>query len=220
MGSKLHDMATRGETAAKDAGAHVRDSTEAAQRQRFGGFNFGAAFFGWLVANSVSVLLIGLLSAVGSAVALNKINTAGQAAANAGTVGITGAIGLLIAMAIAYYAGGYVAGRMSRFDGARQGLGAWLIDIIAIVLLGIAGAVLGSQYNLLQKVNLPSLPVDGSSFTTGGLITMLALLIVTALAAIVGGKAGVRYHHKVDAVAHEQEENLSHDMSGQRLAHH
>lgn len=178
---------------------------ETLQRQKYGGFNFGAAFFGWLVANSVAVLLIALLAALGSAVALTQTDSTSQLAQSAGTIGLTGAIGLLIALSVAYYAGGYVAGRMSRFDGGRQGLGTWLMGLVATIGLGLLGAILGSNYNLLQQFNVPSLPVDGSSFSTAGLVTLLASLLLTALAAIAGGKAGQRYHCKVDAAAHDAE---------------
>lgn len=172
---------------------------ESFQRYKFGGFNFGAAFFGWLVANSVSVLLIALLTALGSAVTLTATENATESLANnAASVGIAGGILLLLALAVAYYAGGYVAGRMSRFDGGRQGLGVWVMGIIIALVLGLAGALLGANFNLLQQLNLPTLPVNAGRLTTGGLITLLAILAVSFLAAVCGGKVGERYHHKVD----------------------
>ena len=45
-----------------------------------------------------------------------------------------------MALAVAYFAGGYVAGRMSRFDGARQGLGTWLLGLVVTVVLAVVGA--------------------------------------------------------------------------------
>ena len=107
---------------------------------------------------------------------------------------------LLLVLAIAYYAGGYVAGRMSRFDGPRQGLGVWLVGLIVTVVLAVAGAVLGSKYNVLSQLKLPRIPVDEGSLTTGGLIALLAIVVVTALAAIAGGKQGTHYHRKIDRI--------------------
>ena len=78
---------------------------------------------------------------------------------NAETLGLGGAIALLVVLMIAYYCGGYVAGRMSRFDGTRQGVGAWLFGIAVTVLLALAAVILGSEYNVLEQLNLPSLPV-------------------------------------------------------------
>lgn len=177
------------------------DSGIAAQRKKYGGFNFGAAFFGWLVAVGMGALLVSLLSAIGSAVAITVPELSPENLQNeAATVGVVSGALLLLALAVAYYAGGYVAGRMSRFDGGRQGFGVWLIAIVVMFLLAIAGAVLGSQYNLLEQINLPRIPIDEGDLTTGGLVTILAGLIITLLAAILGGKAGKRYHTKVDRV--------------------
>src|SRR5688500_8359747 len=100
-------------------------AVRARQREEFGGINWGAAFFGWLVAVGLGALLVGLLAAAGTAVGLTELSDA-EAAGNATEIGLGGAIALLAALALAYFAGGYVAGRMSRFDGARQGLGMWL----------------------------------------------------------------------------------------------
>jgi hypothetical protein len=179
---------------------HARGDADELRHARYGGFHFGPAFFGWLVATSAGVLLLSLLSALGLGIALTKINNASQAVSNADTVGLISGIVLVAALALAYYAGGYVAGRMARFDGARQGLGVWIVGLVIAIVLGMLGAILGARYNLLQQISLPSLPVNGASFTRGGLLAALATLIATALAAIAGGKAGERYHSKVDAV--------------------
>src|SRR6478672_3623418 len=68
----------------------ARDAV-AVQRARFGGVKWGAAFFGWLSANGLAVLLIALLSAAGVAIGLtNGVDTADEAAAQADTLGIAG----------------------------------------------------------------------------------------------------------------------------------
>jgi hypothetical protein len=170
-----------------------------AQRARYGGINWGAAFFGWLSANGLAVLLVALLSAAGVALGLARgLDTADEAAAQADTLGLTGGIAVLLVLFLAYLAGGYVAGRMSRFDGARQGLAVWLIGLIVVLLLAAAGAILGAQYNVLQELNLPRIPVDEGTATTAGIVTLVAIVLVTLLGALVGGKLGERYHRKVD----------------------
>jgi hypothetical protein len=105
---------------------------------------------------------------------------------------------LLLILGIAYYAGGYVAGRMSRFNGARQGMGVWLIGLIVTVVLAVAGVLLGAEFNVLSRFDLPRIPVDEGSLTTGGLIALLAIVVVTLLAAVAGGKQGTHYHRKID----------------------
>ena len=184
-------------TRANGAPAPSARDVHARQREEFGGINWGAAFFGWLVAIGVAALLTAILSAAGAAIGLTQ-SSSSQASDNAGTVGIVGGIVLLAVLAIAYYAGGYVAGRMSRFDGPRQGLGTWLIGLIVTVVLAVAGVLLGAKYNVLSQLNLPRIPVDEGSLTTGGLIALVAIVVVTLLASMAGGKQGTHYHRKID----------------------
>ena len=112
-------------------------AVRARQREEFGGINWGAAFFGWLVAVGLGALLVGLLAAAGAAVGLTALSD--DAAGDATEIGLGGAVALLVALAVAYFAGGYVAGRMSRFDGARQGLGTWLLGLVVTVVLAVVG---------------------------------------------------------------------------------
>jgi hypothetical protein len=172
----------------------------ARQRDEYGGINWGAAFFGWLVAIGLGALLTALLSAAGTAIAISEIDNA--TGSDAETIGIVGAILVLAVMLIAYFAGGYVAGRMSRFDGARQGLGVWAWSVIVAVVLAIIGAIAGSEWNVFGGLDLPRIPIDEGDLTTGGLIVLAVVLIGTLLAAMAGGKAGERYHRKVDAVGY------------------
>jgi hypothetical protein len=189
--------ATRTEGAHATRGA-ARDAVDA-QRSRYGGIKWGAAFFGWLSANGLAVLLVALLSAAGVAIGLTQgVPSTDEASDQASTIGIVGGIVLLVILFLAYLAGGYVAGRMARFDGARQGIAVWIIGLVVVLLLAIAGVVFGSQYNVLQQLNLPRIPIDEGTATTGGIIALVAVLLVTLLGAILGGKLGDRYHRKVD----------------------
>jgi len=185
--------ATRADTTTtRGNGSPAPRDVVARQREEYGGINWGSAFFGWLTA---------ILSAAGTAVGLTETSpsqASSQASSNAGTVGIVGAIVLLVILGIAYYAGGYVAGRMSRFDGPRQGLGVWLIGLIITIVLALAGVLLGAKYNVLSQLKLPRIPVDEGSLTTGGLIALIAIVAVTLLAAMAGGKQGTHYHRKID----------------------
>ena len=84
---------------------------------------------------------------------------------DAKTIGLGGGIALLLVLALAWYAGGYVAGRMARFDGARQGVGVWLWTLLVGAALAILGAIGGSQYDVFGGLNLPSVPVNGNTLT-------------------------------------------------------
>jgi hypothetical protein len=165
-------------------------AVRAEQREEFGGINWGAAFFGWLVAVGVGVILTAIASAAGAAFGLSD--------GSAETIGLASGIALLVILMIAYYAGGYVSGRMSRFDGARNGFGTWALGIVLTILGAVAGAILGSEYNIFSGLNLPNIPIDSGTLTTGGIIALIAVLLGTVVAAIFGGKVGERYHKKID----------------------
>jgi hypothetical protein len=184
-------------------GAHptrgaARDAIDA-QRSRYGGIKWGAAFFGWLSANGLAVLLVALLSAAGVAIGLTQgVPSTDEAAQQADTIGVVGGIVLLVILFLAYLAGGYVAGRMARFDGTRQGVAVWVIGLLVVLALAALGLVFGAQFNVLQQLNLPRIPIDEGTATTGGLIALVAVLLVTLLGAVLGGKLGDHYHRKVD----------------------
>jgi hypothetical protein len=71
---------------------------------------------------------------------------------------------------------------------------------VVTILLAVLGTIAGSEYNVLAKLELPRVPVDEGTVTTGGIIALIAIIVLTVLAAMAGGKAGERYHRKVDRV--------------------
>src|SRR3954451_15214571 len=110
-------------------------------RERFGGANLGAAFFGWLVAVGMTALLTGILAVIATAVGYENNITQSDAQRAAGTVTLVTAIVLLAVLLVSYYAGGYVAGRMSRFDGGRQGIAMWIVGLLITVVAAVLGWV-------------------------------------------------------------------------------
>ena len=171
-------------------------------RDRFGGANLGAAFFGWLVAVGMTALLTGILAVIATAIGYSKDITQSDAQRAAGTVTLVVAIVLLVVLLVAYYSGGYVAGRMSRFDGGRQGAAVWLIGLLITIVAAVLGWVAGDQYNLLDRVDVPRIPIPTDQVTLGGIVTAIVVLLTTLLAAIAGGAVGRRYHTRVDRAAY------------------
>jgi hypothetical protein len=170
------------------------------QKDEFGGFSWLSTLAGWLSAAGLTAILTGILSGAGAALALNQVGSR-VTGSEAKTIGLAGGIALLVALAIGYFFGGYVAGRMARFDGARQGVGVWLWGILIALAVAALAAIGGSKYNVLDALNLPRLPVDSGKLTTGGLVALVASLAVTLGAAILGGKTGERFHKKVDRLS-------------------
>jgi amino acid transporter len=185
----------------RPSGRTTRRGRPVVDRERqyamYGGVDGGAVFFGWLVAVGVAVLLTALLSAAGAAIGLTQA-TAGDVRSNADTISVVGGALLVIVLALGYFAGGYVAGRMARFDGGRQGVGVWVFGLVVTLLLAVLGAIAGSQYNVFAQLNLPRVPVDEGSLATGGAIALVGIVVLSLVGAVLGGKAGEGYHRKVD----------------------
>ncbi len=192
--------ASGGATTPQRRTSEREDRLEAARRDEYGGVNWGAAFFGWLVAIALTILLTGIFGAIATAIGSENNFDQYDAERSAGTFGIITAIALLVILMIGYYAGGYVAGRMSRFDGGRQGIAVWLVGLVVTIIVVVIGIISSSQYDIFDRVNLPSFPIPTDEATIGGLITLAAVIIATLLAAFVGGKAGQRYHRKIDRI--------------------
>jgi len=178
----------------------VTDGTDDAY-EKFGGVNLGAAIFGWLVAVAVAVLLTGVVGAIAAAINDSQHVTQSQAERQAGTIGLASAIVLIAVLMLGYYAGGYVAGRMSRFDGGRQGLMVWVIGLIVTVVAVVVGWIFGDTYNVLDRVDLPRIPIPHDQVTTGGIVAGVVVLVGTLVAAMAGGSVGRHYHARVDRYA-------------------
>jgi hypothetical protein len=190
--------ATSGQGADPNGGRGEPSDRRERQREEHGGFNIGAAFFGWLVAIAMTAIIAAIVTAVASAIGLSSLSPQ-EARTTAGTIGIVAAAVLLAILFLAYFCGGYVAGRMSRFDGARQGLGVWLIGLVITILLALAGYILGSEFNVVAQLGIqPRVPVGEGALTLGGIIALVVWILATLGGAVVGGKAGERYHRKVD----------------------
>lgn len=186
-----------------------RREVVAHEQQQYGGVKVGAAFFGWLTATGMAVLLTGLLAVAGVAISVAMGTDVSEAADRLGaepnTIGLAGAIALLAIFFIAYYCGGYVAARMARFSGPQQGFAVWVWAVIIVVVVAALAAVGAGQYNLLRGLNnFPDIPTDdGGLVTTTGVTAAVAIALSSLVGAVLGGSAGMRYHRKIDRASLE-----------------
>jgi hypothetical protein len=75
----------------------------------------------------------------------------------------------------------------------------WLWAVVIAILVAVLGAVAGSKYNVLGTLNsFPRLPFEEGSVTRGGLVALLVAAVVSLAGAVVGGRAGMRFHRRVD----------------------
>lgn len=190
---------------------HLVDRREVAAREReaFGGVKVGSAFFGWLTAFGTAVILTAVLAATGAALGLGIVESdtaADEAAVDAETVGWVGAGALLVILFVAYYAGGYVAGRMARFNGIRQGIAVWVWALVIAIVVALVSVVLGSQYDIFGELNVfPRIPIAEGDLTVAGIITTIVVIFASLGGAILGGKGGTHYHRKVDRAGYAVE---------------
>ncbi|AEA26683.1 hypothetical protein Psed_4530 [Pseudonocardia dioxanivorans CB1190] len=192
------DAHTRSELDRHYAGRSALIMARERQHERFGGVKFGAAFFGWIVAVGLTVILLGIAAGLAAATGFSLDLSGSPANPAPETVGLVGAITIVVVMGLAYLGGGYVAGRLARFDGARNGTATWVLGLIVTIVLGIAGAVAGAEYDVMDRIVLPSIALPTGALTIGGIVLLVVVAIVTLLTATLGGRLGERYHRRVD----------------------
>jgi hypothetical protein len=188
-----------------DARPLTADEVIERQREHFGGVKIGSAFFGWLTATGTATILTGLLAATGAALGLGAMLGPGAfdgiGPFNAETVGWIGAGALLLVVLVAYYCGGYVAGRMARFSGVAQGLAVWVWALVIAILVALLSVALGSRFDFLGEASaLPRVPFSEGVLAIAGIIAAVVVAIASLGGAIFGGVVGVRYHRRVDRV--------------------
>lgn len=189
--------------------ALTRESKLAREKEAHGGVKFGSAFFGWLAATGMTVLLTAIAAAITAAIGAATNTQSDQVVQNPQAAGIWGVVVLLVILFIAYYCGGYVAGRMARFDGAKQGFAVWIWAIIIAIIATIIGAIAGSQLGAVSNFNaVPQMNLDQGMLTTAGILTLIGLLLVTLGGAVLGGLAGMRFHRKVDRAGFDPDNDM------------
>ncbi|QOD03386.1 TIGR04086 family membrane protein [Pseudarthrobacter sp. BIM B-2242] len=190
-----------------------RQTAVAREKEQFGGVKVGSAFFGWLAATGMAVLLTAFVAAAGTAVGLannTDVNEAVNQMATNGTVGVAGIVILLVILFVSYYSGGYVAGRMARFNGAKQGMMVWVWALIAAVVVALLGLLAGQQFNVLANLNsFPRIPVNEGELTVTSIIAAVVVAAVALVGAVLGGLAGMHFHRKVDKAGFTPDETYS-----------
>jgi hypothetical protein len=197
-----YEATARMDPAAEPGG--YRDEAVAERRTRFGGVKVGSAFFGWVTATGMTVILTALLAGVGAAVGAATGAGVGTATVNMdpGALGVAGAIVLGVVVLLSYFCGGYVAGRMARFSGAKQGVAVWLWALVFAVVGTIVGLVVGNNLTGWSTISgLPQVPIGQADLTMAGVAAVVGVALVSLLGAILGGLAGMRYHRTIDRAA-------------------
>jgi MFS family permease len=167
----------------------------AAARERFGGIDLPASLVGMLTALAMVVLLGGLAAAaVGEVGYQTGLNRDSDTVNDISTASLVGGIAVLF---VSYLIGGWTAGRIARYDGARNGLmtGVWTL-VLAAALSGLAAAF-GGEYDVLSNVDLPQW-FNRDAITTTAIVTGALAVAAMLLGGLLGGLWGTRYHRLAD----------------------
>jgi hypothetical protein len=183
---------------------YFEDAEERENRLRdmYGGVDWLASFLGFIFA-VVAGALFALIASLVLAPLGFTLNLNGGAI---GAAVITGLVLVGILVFLTYFFGGYVAGRLARFDGGRNGAMLLLWSFLAVALLALAGGILSGflpadlsegirnfiQNNVLSTIGgLAGLGIVGIIVVVGG-------LLVALLGSFLGGRLGSRYHSEID----------------------
>jgi hypothetical protein len=173
------------------------------ERQEFGGrIQWEAVFFGLLAAVGLAACLVAIV--LGALIAAGVLSSHESAAGLVDQMMVGGGAISLAIIALSYLTGGYVAARMARFDGWRQGLGIWLLSLLVVLVTAITAWIAGGQWDPTDSISLPSNPVDEGPLHQGAAVIAPVLIVLPLLTALLGGVLGDRFHRAVDRAGTEE----------------
>ena len=194
-------------TAQDDASPYPRGYFEAAEeredrlRDMYGGVDWLASFLGYIFA-----VVVGSLFAVIAGLVLAPLGFSVNLGGQIGAGIITGLVLVGVLIFLTYFFGGYVAGRLARFDGGRNGAMLLLWTLAVALLAALAGGIFSNFLPTGISDGLRSL-IQNQVLTTIGNLTQLGIvgilvaigaLLVALLGGFLGGRLGSRYHAEID----------------------
>lgn len=186
------------------SGGYFEAMEEREERLRdiYGGTDWLASFVGFIFA-LVSGAVLALIPAVILIPLGFSLDLGGQPL---GAAAITGLVIVGVVLFLMYFFGGYVSGRLARFDGGLNGVMLVIWTIILVVLFLLAGGIFSGFLPAGVAENMQSFVQDGVIATFNDLIAqggvgigvLVAGVLLAVLGAFVGGRTGGRYHRDID----------------------
>jgi FtsH-binding integral membrane protein len=149
---------------------------------------------GTLVAYAAFAVLAAVVAAILGAVG---VDTTGLTSNDWRQAGIGGGIVAALVLLISYFFGGYVAGRMARRAGALNG---GLVFVLALLIAIVVGVAVGSQTGtegVAGNLRTLGVPTSGAEYGDIATVAGIAAIVAMLLGAVLGGKAGERWHGKL-----------------------
>ncbi|MBA2441250.1 MAG: hypothetical protein H0V53_02430 [Rubrobacter sp.] len=179
----------------------IAEEREARLQEMYGGVDWLASFVGF----TFTAVIGSLMALVSGLVLLGPLGLA--SALGEGSLGpelLTGLAVVAVVLFVAYFFGGYVSGRMARFDGGRNGMMVVVWTFLMAALLVLAGGIFGGLLpgTLFQTLRDSVLAAGGlAGLGSLGLGVAAGALLFALLGGFVGGRLGTRYHEDIDYTA-------------------
>jgi hypothetical protein len=170
-------------------------------RDMYGGVDWLASFLGFVF----SIVLGAAFSAVTGLVLVPFGFTPDLEGPQIGASAITSLALLGVLIFLTYFFGGYVAGRLARFDGGRNGAMVLVWNLIVVLILALAAVVFSGFLpagaaeriaDLLGGVLSTARTLTGAG--VAGIVTGVAVVLIALLGGFLGGRLGSRYHTEID----------------------
>ena len=191
----------------RDAKPYPRGYFEAVEeredrlRDMYGGVDWLASFLGFVF----TVVLAAVFSAIAGLVLVPFGFPPELSGGQLGASVLTGLGVLGVLIFLTYFFGGYVAGRLARFDGGRNGAMVLVWTFIVALILALVAVVFSGFLPAGIADGVANL-VRGTASTVGnlanagvaGIVVGVAALLLALLGGFFGGRLGSRYHTEID----------------------
>jgi hypothetical protein len=170
-----------------------RDRRRLARQAGLGRVSFISVLAGVLVAYGAFAVLAALVGAVAVAIGLD----AELARNDWDTVGMGSAVTVTVVAFVAYWFGGYVAGRMARRAGLVNGLAVFALAVLLVVAVGAIAASQADSEAIQANLRSLGLPTTGAEWAKIGTAAGIGTLVGMLLGAGIGGVVGERWHSEL-----------------------
>lgn len=196
---------TTGEAAPYPPGYfEAAEAREDRLRDMYGGVDWLASFLGFVFA----VVAAAVFSLIAGLVLVPLGFPPDLGGGEIGAAVITGLVLFGLLIFLTFFFGGYVAGRLARFDGGRNGAMLLVWTFIAVLILALAAGVFSGFLPPGVADSVGNL-LDGVSSTVGdlagagvvGIAVAVGALLLALLGGFLGGRVGDRYHAEIDRSA-------------------
>jgi hypothetical protein len=169
------------------------DRAVLAQDAGFGKVSFVSVLAGTLVAYGAFAVLLAIAAAVATGVGVDTDFSDNEWR----RLGAAGGAVVAVVLFLAYWFGGYVAGRMSRRAGTTNG---FLVFVLGVVLaVGVAGLVnlFADGDDIVRELRGTGIPTTWDKWRDIGTVAGIGSILGMLFGSLLGGLAGERWHGKL-----------------------